>query len=100
MRDMLLAANAAVDKAREAGETVLPSQTVAAFLERYWAAVRLALPFHRQLPKLEKKASARGRPKQREGHNPPERLKTFKTETLRFLTASTCLSPTIWPSRT
>ncbi len=86
MRDMLLDANAAVGKARQAGQTALSSQTVAAFLERYWAAVRLGLSFHRQLPKLEKKASARGRPKQREGHNLLERLKTFKTETLRFLT--------------
>jgi Transposase IS66 family len=38
------------------------------------------------LPKLEKKANARGRPKQRPGHNLLERLKTFKTETLRFMT--------------
>ena len=86
MRDMLLDANAAVNKAREAGETALPPKTVAAFVERYWEAVRLGLSFHRQLPKLRNKASARGRPKQREGHNLLERLKTFKTETLRFLT--------------
>ena len=86
MRDLLLDANAAVNTAREAGETALPPKTVAAFIERYWEAVRLGLSFHRQLPKLEQKASARGRPKQREGHNPLERLKTFKTETPRFLT--------------
>ena len=86
MRDLLLDANAAVNKAREAGETALPPKTVAAFVERYWDAVRLGLSFHRQLPKLEQKASARGRPKQREGQNLLERLKTFKTETLRFLT--------------
>jgi len=86
MRDMLLDANAAVNKAREAGATALPPETVAAFVERYWAAVRLGLAFHRQLPKLGKKANARGRPKQREGHNLLERLKTFKTETLRFMT--------------
>jgi transposase len=86
MRDMLLDANAAVNKAREAGASALPPKTVATFVERYWDAVRLGLAFHRQLPKLEKKAGARGRPKQREGHNLLERLKTFKTETLRFLT--------------
>jgi transposase len=86
IRDMLLDANAAVNKAREAGATALPPETVEAFVERYWAAVRLGLSFHRQLPKLEKKAGARGRPKQREGHNLLERLKTFKTETLRFMT--------------
>ena len=86
MRDMLLNANAAVNKAREAGETALPSKTVVAFVERYWEAVRLGLSFHRQLPKLEQKATTRGRPKQREGQNLLERLKTFKTETLRFLT--------------
>jgi transposase len=86
MRDMLLDANAAVNKAREAGATALPPKTVAAFVERYWAAVRLGLAFHRQLPKLEKKANSRGRPKQRPGHNLLERLKTFKDETLRFMT--------------
>jgi transposase len=86
MRAMLLDANAAVNKARDAGEAALPPKTVAAFVERYWDAVRLGLSFHRQLPKLEQKVSARGRPKQREGHNLLERLKTFKAETLRFLT--------------
>ena len=86
MRDMLLDANAAVDAAREAGASALPPENVAAFVERYWAAVRLGLAFHRQLPKLETKSSARGRPKQRPGHNLLERLKTFKTETLRFMT--------------
>src|SRR6202044_1947819 len=85
MRDTLLCANAAVNKAREAGASALPPETVAAFVERSWAAVRLGLAFHRQLPKLTKKANARGRPKQREGHNLLERLKTFKTETLRFM---------------
>jgi transposase len=86
MRDMLLDANAAVNKAREASQTALPAKTVEAFIARYWEAVRLGLSFHRQLPKLPQQASARGRPKQREGHNLLERLKTFKTETLRFLT--------------
>jgi transposase len=87
MRDMLLSANAAVNEARQAGETALPPKTVAAFVERYWEAIRLGLSFHRQLPKLPQSAGARGgRPKQREGQNLLERLKTFKTETLRFLT--------------
>jgi len=86
MRDTLLDANAAVNAAREAGASTLPPETLAAFVERYWAAVRLGLAFHRQLPKLEKKATARGRTKQRPGHNLLERLNTFKTETLRFMT--------------
>jgi transposase len=86
MRTMLLDANAAVNTARAAGETALPPKTIATFLERFWAAVRLGLAYHRQLPKLEKKANSRGRAKQRPGHNLLERLKTFKTETLRFMT--------------
>jgi transposase len=85
MRAALLDANAAVDTARRAGASALPPETIAAFVERYWAAVRLGLAFHRQWPKLEKKADARRRPKQRPGHNLLKRLKTFKTETLRFL---------------
>ena len=86
MRTMLLDANAAVNTARAAGETALPPKTIATFVERFWAAVRLGLAYHRQLPKLEKKANSRGRAKQRPGHNLLERLKTFKTETLRFMT--------------
>ena len=85
MRAMLLDANAAVNTAREAGATTLPPKTLAAFVERYWAAIRLGLAFHRQLPKLETKANSRGRVKQRPGHNLLERLKAFKTETLRFM---------------
>jgi transposase len=86
MRATLLDANAAVNAAREAGASALPPETLAAFEERYWAAVRLGLAFHRQLPKLATKSLTRGRPKQRPGHNLLERLKTFKTETLRFMT--------------
>ena len=86
MRDMLLEANLAVDKAREAGAGALAPAELDAFVERYWAAVRLGLAFHRELPKLEAKANARGRSKHRPGHNLLQRLKTFKTETLRFLT--------------
>jgi len=86
MRDMLLAANRAVNQAREAGATALAPDQCAAFVERYWAAIRLGLAFHRKLPKLATKANPRGRTKQRPGHNLLERLKTFKTETLRFLT--------------
>ncbi len=98
MRDMLREANLAVNKAREAGVTALAPDELAAFVERYWAAVRLGfverywaavrlgLAFHRELPKLATKANPRGRTKQRPGHNLLERLKTFKTETLRFLT--------------
>jgi transposase len=86
MRDMLLAANRAVNQAREAGATALAPDELAAFVERYWAALRLGLAFHRALPKLATKANPRGRTKQRPGHNLLERLKTFKTETLRFLT--------------
>lgn len=86
MRAVLLEANAAVRAAREAGKRALPPEQVAAFVERYWAAARLGLAYHRQLPKLETKSKTRGRRKQRLGHNLLDRLKKFKTETLRFLT--------------
>ncbi|MGO9772156.1 MAG: IS66 family transposase [Roseiarcus sp.] len=86
MRDMLRAANKAVHEARAAGSKALAPEVVAAFVEQYWAAVRLGLAFHRQLPGLQAKANASGRTKQRPGRNLLERLKTFKTETLRFLT--------------
>jgi transposase len=86
MRDTLRAANKAVHQARAAGAKALEPKVVAAFVDQYWAAVRLGLAFHRQLPALQAKANASGRTKQRPGRNLLERLKTFKTETLRFLT--------------
>jgi transposase len=84
MYDLLLEANAAVREAREAGATALPPETVAVFVERYWAAVRMGLAFHRELPALARKPGKRG--KQRTGHNLLVRLKKFQAETLRFLT--------------
>lgn len=79
-------ANAAVNEARDAGASALTPKTLAAFVERYGAAARLGLAYHRQLPKLETKSPSRGHPKQRPGHNLLERLETFKPETLRFMT--------------
>jgi hypothetical protein len=46
----------------------------------------MGLEYHRRLPKLPTTAKGRGRPKRRTGHNLLDRLKKFKTETLRFLT--------------
>jgi transposase len=86
MRAVLREANAAVRAAREAGKRALPAEEVKAFVERYWAAVRMGLAYHRGLPKLPTTAKGRGRPKRRTGHNLLARLKKFKTETLRFLT--------------
>ena len=85
MRDVLREANAAVRAAREAGARALPPKQVEAFVDRYWAAVRMGLAHHRELPKLETTAKGRGRRKQRPGHNLLDRLKKFKTDTLRFL---------------
>jgi transposase len=86
MRALLREANAAVRAAREAGKRALPPEQVKVFVDRYWAAVRMGLAHHRGLPKLPTTAKGRGRPKQRAGHNLLDRLKKFKTETLRFLT--------------
>jgi transposase len=86
MRAVLREANVAVRAAREAGKKALPPEQVKAFVERYWAAVRMGLRHHRGLPALETKSKTRGRRKQRPGHNLLDRLKKFKTETLRFLT--------------
>ena len=87
MRDTLLDANRAVHKARHAGATSLAPGEVEAFLDRYWAAIKPGLSFHRELSlNCEATPKRRGRPKQRPGHNLLLRLKTFATETLRFLT--------------
>ena len=86
MRAVLLDAKAAVDVARAAGASALPQDAIAAFFKRYWDAVRFGLAFHRELPTCEPAHKRRGRPKRRPGHNLLDRLKTFATETLRFLT--------------
>jgi transposase len=83
MSDLLVAANEAVIKAREAGETALSPAAIEGFVARYWEAVRAGLAFHRSLPSLEKRA--RGRTKRRPGHNLLERLKRYKDDVLRFL---------------
>jgi transposase len=85
MRDVLLEANAAVGEAREAGAKTLPPDRVKAFEERYWAAIRLGLAFHREAAEGDPKPK-RGRPKRRPGHNLLNRLKKYKTEILRFMT--------------
>lgn len=85
MRDALLDANAAVRQAREAGASALPPDEVKAFEERYWAAVREGLAFHRALPKAPRSPQSRGRVKHRPGFNLLTRLKTFKDDVLRFL---------------
>lgn len=85
MRDTLLAANAAVRQARETGATALAPEQVEAFVERYWAAVREGLAFHRALPKLARNPQSRGRLKHRPGFNLLTRFKTFKDDVLRFL---------------
>ena len=62
MRAVLREANAAVRAAREAGKRALPPEQVKAFVERYWAAVRMGLAYHRGLPKLQTTAKGRGTP--------------------------------------
>ena len=86
MRDMLLAARLAVDKARKDGALAVAPKELAAFVERFWEAIRLGFAFHRQLPNPQAKPARSGRIKHRPGYNLLMRLKTFQTETLRFLT--------------
>ena len=83
MSDLLVEANQAVNKAREAGKTALSPAAVEGFVARYWQAIRAGLAFHRSLPSLEKRP--RGRTKRRPGHNLLERLKKYKDDVLRFL---------------
>ena len=47
---MLREANEAVRAAREAGKRALPTEQVKAFVDRYSAAVRMGLAYHRGLP--------------------------------------------------
>jgi len=83
MSDLLVAANEAVNKAREGGQTALSPAAVKSFVARYWEAIRAGLAFHRSLPELARRK--RGRTKRRPGHNLLERLKKYNNDVLRFL---------------
>jgi transposase len=85
LRATLLDANAAVQTAKAQGASALPPQTVKAFEDRYWAAVREGLALHRSLPAFDSSTNPKKRKKQRPAHNLLLRFKTFKEETLRFL---------------
>ncbi len=85
MRDLMLEANRAVENAREAGATSLPPPALEGFFTRYWEILRQGLAFHRNLPRLQRHPSNRGRTKHRPGHNLLIRLHEFKDDVLRFL---------------
>jgi transposase len=86
LRATLLDANEAVQRAKAEGASALPPETVKAFEDRYWAAVRQGLALHRSLPAFDPSSNPKKRKKQRPAHNLLIRFKTFKEATLRFLT--------------
>jgi transposase len=87
MRATLMEANQAVREAKARGDTALTPEAIEAFEERYWAAVREGLALHRSLPAFDPSTDPKKkRKKQRPAHNLLIRFKTFKQETLRFLT--------------
>jgi len=67
-------------------EAALAPETIKAFEDRYWAAVREGLALHRSLPAFDPSPNPKKRKKQRPAHNLLIRFKTFKEATLRFLT--------------
>ena len=85
LRAALLDANDAVRKSKAQGVSALAPQTIKAFEDRYWAAVREGLALHRSLPAFDLSTNPKKRKKQRPAHNLLIRFKTFKEATLRFL---------------
>ena len=86
LRQTLLDAHDAVRQAKQAGLSAFAPVRIEVFEARYRSAVAEGLAFHRKLPELPRNPKARGNPKKRPAHNLLIRLKTYKTETLRFLT--------------
>jgi transposase len=82
----LLDANKAVRDAKARGASALECEAIKPFEDRYWAAVREGLALHRSLPAFDGSTNPKKRKKQRPAHNLLNRFKTFKPETLRFLT--------------
>jgi transposase len=85
LRATLLDANEAVRTAKREGQTALAPETIQAFEERYWAAVREGLALHRSLPAFDPSTNPKKRKKHRPAHNLLIRFKTFSEATLRFL---------------
>jgi transposase len=85
LRTTLLDANEAVRAVKARGETALALETIKAFEDRYWAAVREGLALHRRLPAYDPSTKPKKRKKQRPAHNLLICFKTFKEATLRFL---------------
>ena len=84
MRDFLLDARAAVQKASAEGAHALDPPLLRCLIRRYNAILRRGLAFHRNLPPLVRSKAPR-RPPRRPGHNLVVRLRKFKDDTLRFL---------------
>jgi transposase len=82
----LIDANKAVRDAKARGASSLECEAIEPFEQRYWAAVREGLALHRSLPAFDGSTNPKKRKKQRPAHNLLNRFKTFKQETLRFLT--------------
>ena len=85
LRATLLDANEAVRTAKAQGAAALAPETIKAFEQRYWTAVRDGLALHRSLPTFDPSTNPKKRKKQRPAHNLLIRFKTFKEATLRFL---------------
>jgi transposase len=86
LRATLLDANEAVRTAKAQGASALAPETIKAFEDRYWAAVREGLALHRSLPAFDPSTNPKKRMKLRPAHNLLIRFKTFEEATLRFLT--------------
>jgi transposase len=82
----LLEANKVVRDAKARSAPALECEAIKLFEHRYWAAVREGLAWRRSLPAFGGSTNAKKRKKQRPAHNLLNRFKTFKQETLRFLT--------------
>ena len=95
MRDMLIAANVACDKARDSGAKALaPDQVHALVDRRYWEAVREGLAFHRALPNLERSPQWRGAPQASAWLQPADpAAKPSRTTGSASLSTSTSRSP-------
>jgi transposase len=85
LRATLVDANEAVRKAKAQGASALAPETIAAFEDRYWAAIRDGLALHRSLPAFDPSTNPKKRKKQRPAHNLLIRFRTFQQATLRFL---------------
>ncbi len=85
MSRLLVKAAHTVNNAVRSGQSVLAERLRRRFEALYDAIIKEGFAFHEAQPRLGRKPKARGRAPKRPGHNLLVRLRTYRSDVLRFM---------------